>query len=252
MISPLAAAVVFLCVSSGAGIGVLLALRLPVHHRENDSKDVLKLVMGLLATVAALVLSLLIVTAHGLYNTQRTEVQQLGVNVVLADQLLARFGPDAQLARHLLRQDVTELISSISPTEGRGAGILMLTVPPLEKDVVGEVQRLKPATPAQSFDQGRALDLLFVNTSIRLMIHEQASGGIPFPLIVVLVLWLMIIFVGFGMLAIHNASVIVSLLIGAFSVAAAVYLILDMSHPYRGLIQVSMQPLLETLTVIGR
>ena len=91
-----------------------------------------------------------------------------------------------------------------------------------------------------------------MNTSIRLMIHEQASGGIPFPLIVVLVVWLMIIFVGFGMLAIHNASVIVSLLIGAFSVAAAVYLILDMSHPYRGLIQVSMQPLLETLTVIGR
>jgi hypothetical protein len=56
MISPLAAAVVFLCVSSGAGIGVLLALRLPVYHQENDSKDVLKLVMGLLATVAALVL----------------------------------------------------------------------------------------------------------------------------------------------------------------------------------------------------
>src|SRR5258705_1715323 len=97
------AVIVFACVFGGAVIGTLLHGTLPQHHRDGDSKDVIKLVMGLIATIAALVLGLLIASAHSSYDTQEAEVRQLAVHVGLLDRILAHYGPEAAPARALLR-----------------------------------------------------------------------------------------------------------------------------------------------------
>src|ERR1017187_2571710 len=70
MSSILIAVLVFGCTFGGAMMGIFLRARLPEHHRDDGSKEVLKLVIGLIATVAALVLSLLISSAKTTYDTQ--------------------------------------------------------------------------------------------------------------------------------------------------------------------------------------
>jgi hypothetical protein len=119
------ALLIFLSVFGGAIAGVLLRSYLPAYHRDADSRDVVKLVMSLLSTMAALVLSLLIVAAHTFYDVQQSEIQRLGVNIVLLEQVLLRYGPETQAARLALRRDVTAMAMAISPVEGVGVGALM-------------------------------------------------------------------------------------------------------------------------------
>ena len=114
-------AMVFACVFGGSLLGLLLRFVLPDHHRTSESKDVVKLGMGLLATMAALVLSLLISSAKGSYDTQSTEVTQLAANVALLDRVLAHHGPEAKDARDLLRHSVTRALDQMSPQSGRSA-----------------------------------------------------------------------------------------------------------------------------------
>jgi hypothetical protein len=244
--APLYALVVFACVFGGALLGVGLHLRLPEHHRDQDSKDVVKLVMGLVGTMAALVLSLLIASAHTFYQTQQAELRQLSADVVLLDQVLDHFGSQAQSARRLLLVDVVEVIRSSSPVEGAGGEIARRNAAG-STNLFDEVQGLKPVNPGQGFDQSRALSLLTTIGSIRLLIHEQTSSPLPDVLIVVLVVWLSLLFVGFGLFAKVNFTVLGALFLGAISVATAIFLMLEMSHPYSGLMQISNEPLQNAL-----
>lgn len=104
MNSTLVAFLVFVFVFGGALAG--LAVRVPAQHQDVETRDVVKLVMGLIATIAALVLSLLISSAHSSYETQRSEVQQLGAQIVQLDELFAHYGPEANDARAQLRRMV--------------------------------------------------------------------------------------------------------------------------------------------------
>jgi hypothetical protein len=247
------AVVVFACAFGGAVAGVYLKGRLPERHRDADSKDVVKLVMGLIATMAALVLGLLIAATHTFYNTQQGEIQSLGVDVVLLDQTLAHYGPETQPTRRTLREDLAGIIQSISPVEGVGAGNM-----PLARssggnpDILSMVQRLAPSSAAQSFDQSQAMTLLLKIAATRLLIHEQSSSALPIPLVVVLVVWLTVLFLGFGLFASLNATVLAALFVGSLSVAGAVFLIAAMGHPYMGMMGISYEPLQSALAQIDR
>src|SRR5258708_15695729 len=134
MKSVVIALIVFACVFGGALIGTFLHGKLPQHHRDGDSKDVIKLVMGLVATIAALVLGLLIASAHSSYDTQESEVRQLAVHFLLLDQMLAHYGPEAAEARTVLRQVIAADVRGIWSNEGAGASQGL----PLEGVIRGE------------------------------------------------------------------------------------------------------------------
>jgi len=110
--------IVFACTFAGGLAGLYLHGRLPQHHRESDSKDVVKLVMGLIATVAALVLGLLISSAHRSYEAQQTEVQQIAVHLFQLDRALERLGPDARDSRALLRGIVQAEVERATKASG--------------------------------------------------------------------------------------------------------------------------------------
>src|SRR4029453_11981244 len=101
--------------------GLNLHTRLPVHHLDANSKDVIKLVMGLIATVAALVLGLLISSAHRDYDAQEGDVQQIGVHLFQLDRALERFGPDENEPRVGLNQLVRAEVKHASTADGTGA-----------------------------------------------------------------------------------------------------------------------------------
>src|SRR5208283_542312 len=118
MNSMLVGLMIFAFAFGAALVGMFLHGRLPAQHKEADSKDVVKLVMGLIATIAALVLSLLIATAHTSYETQQSEVQALGLRIGQIDDLLAHYGPEAGEARSVLRQLVAGQLARIWPDDG--------------------------------------------------------------------------------------------------------------------------------------
>ena len=253
MSSTLIAVLVFGCSFGGAMMGNFLRARLPEHHRDEGSKEVLKLVMGLIATVAALVLGLLISSAKSSYDTQKAEVQQQGIHLLQLDRILARFGPDATEARSQLRRIVLAYIGQTWPNDGGGAE----TYEPLQAQREGEelfqrIAGLSPKTDAQRLDQSRALQLLVSLWETHRLLDEQAGEALSWPFLMVLVFWLTVLFVGFGLFARFNATVIAALLVGALSVAGAVFLILEMNRPYSGVMRISSAPIRNALTQMGR
>ena len=251
MNSTLIAVIVFVFVFGGALAGV--AIRVPAHHQDAETKDVVKLVMGLVATISALVLSLLIASAHTSYDRQESEVQQLGAQLVQLDEVFAHYGPETNDARAQLRRMVKAEVARLWP-DAVAAQAAMHTsqnyVP--TEDLFDTVARLTPNSDAQRSAQARALQLMTtMGTTIRLL-HQQAGGSLSWPFFVVLVFWLVVLFAGFGLYARRNATVIAALFVGALTVAGAIFLILEMNRPYSGLMEISRAPVRDALAPVGR
>jgi len=209
--------------------------------------------MGLMATIAALVLSLLIASAPTSYDTHASEVQRLGVRIVELDRVLAHYGPDTTEARNLLRQTVAAQLNQIWPNQG--VATMNLGAPVAREageDLYDDLANLSPKTDAQRVGKGRALQLLTEMGETRRLLYEQAGGSLSWPFLVVLVSWLTFLFVGFGLLTNNNATVLTALFIGAFCVAGAIFLILEMNRPYSGVMQISSAPIRHALAEIGR
>ncbi len=79
---------------------------LPTHHLAEESRDIIKLAIGLIATLTALVLGLLVGSVKSSFDAKNEDVQRIASDLVLLDRVLAQFGPTAQPTRDLLRETV--------------------------------------------------------------------------------------------------------------------------------------------------
>jgi hypothetical protein len=220
---------------------------------EGDSKELIKLVMGLIATITALVLGLQISSAHSAYEAQEAELEQLSVHLYQVDRILDHFGPDALETRDLLRLIVTADIERTWASGGVGANRFALLSTQRESErLFDAIVNLSPKTDLQRFGQSRALQLLGTIGETRRLMVEQAQSAVSVPFLIILVSWLTILFFSFGLFASFNATVVSALFVGAASVAGAVFLILAMSEPYGGLMRISDAPLRDALTQIRR
>jgi hypothetical protein len=245
--------VTFGCTFGAALAALFIRSRLPVQHLEGDSKEVVKLVLGLVATITALVLGLLISSAHSLYDEQESELQQLAVHLYQIDRILAHFGPDAAKDREALRDMVAADVARIWGNQGGATSTHAPLTAQLEAEALFDgVASLTPKTELQRFGQSRALQLLSSVGETRRLLAEQSSGALSRPFLIVLVSWATVLFFGFGLLSHFNATVVAALLVGALSVAGAIFLILEMNTPYGGWMQVSSAPLQNALSQMGR
>ena len=244
------ASIIFACTFAAALLGMLLRRKLPAPHWNEDSKDVMKLVMGLIATMAALVLALLIASAKSSYDTQDAELQQVSATVIELDGLLAHFGPDAREARRRLQSVVSAAAEEIGSKDEVRLGSPASQVE--GKTFFDSIQNLSPNTKSQRFIQKRAFKIGAALRHLRALMISQASiSAIPWPFLTVLVFWISVLFLGFGLFARLNAIVIVTLLMGALSVSSGIYLILELNNPYHGLMRISAAPLRKALAEIN-
>jgi hypothetical protein len=225
--------VTFAFVFGGALLGMALRAVVPQNDLIADSRDVVKLGMGLVATMAALVLGLLIASAKSSLDMQSVELTEMSSKVVLLDRVLAHYGPEAKDVRIELRSSVVHTLDTLFSQD---ASQLESTKGEILCD---EIQGLSPKTDAQRSVQAQALSTILALAQTRWLIAEQRVNSVSVPLLIVLIFWLTIIFTSFGLFAPRNATVFVSLLISALSVSGAVFLILEMYAPYEGLIHVS-------------
>jgi Protein of unknown function (DUF4239) len=240
--------VVLAFVFGGALVGMFLRTALPQHHLSDASKDIVRVGIGLVVTITALVLSLLIASAKAYYDAQSTELTEMSAKIVLLDRVLAHYGPETKEARELLRADVARALDQMwsknrSPMERSS---------PANEVFYDKIQELTPRNDAQRSLQAQALSIALALGQTRWLTYEQSAAAVSKPLLVVLVFWLTIIFISFGLYAPNNITVVASLFLSALAVSGAVLLILDMYTPYAGLIHISSAPLRAALARLGQ
>jgi hypothetical protein len=245
--------IVFACTFGGALAGMGLRAVLPEHHLSADSKDVVKLGMGLIATLSALVLGLLIASAKSSFDGQRTGFQQLAANLVLLDRALARYGPETKDAREALRRLIATNIEHLWPEDdSKSSGLGASSLTATGSKLIDQIRELSPKNEGQRWAQSQALQITTDLARSRWLLIEQNESAIPTPFLVVVVFWLTVLFASFGLFSPMNPTVIAALLVCALSVAGAMFLIVDLDQPFGGLIQISNMPLRNALSQIGQ
>jgi len=224
---------------------------LPEEHLSTDTKDVVKLGIALIATMAALVLSLLIASAKGTYDTRRNQLLEVSADIILLDRVLANYGAETKDARAMLQRSVAAAIEQFWPANGGRPATIDRRASSVEA-LYDNIQRLAPQSEAQRALQNHASTLALDLARTRVLLFEQLGGSIPVPFLVLLVFWLTIIFASFGLFAPRNATVIAAFFVCALSVSGALFLILELDRSFEGLLQVSSAPLRAALTQLGQ
>ena len=253
--SPLAiSSIAFGCIFAGMLLGMFLRSVLPEHHLSDESKDAVKLGIGMIATLAALVLGLLIASAKSHFDTMSNGMAQTGSKIILLDRTLAHYGPETNEARDLLRVSLASAIDQLWPKERTQHKEYKDFNPKTGlKELQDRVWRLSPKNETQRYLQSQALQISGSIAEVRwLLTEQQEQSSLPMPFFVMLVFWLVIIFFSFGMLSPPNSTVITVLLVCSLSAAGALYMILELDHPYEGFIEISSTPLRNALVYLSQ
>ena len=239
---------VFALIFGGALVGMVVRPFLSEQHQTADSRDVVKMTTGLIGTLTALVLGLLIASAKNTFDQKTGQVRQMTADIILLDDLLLQYGPEATHLRALLRQSIQPLADRIWREEGipgRRPGRFEQNAE--SSAFENELERLSPANDAQRSLQSRATQAFTEAAQIRLQLFANTGGSIPTPFLVILVFWLSAIFVSCTLFARTNLIVMTSLFVCALSFACAIFLVLELDNPFSGLMGISSETLRSAL-----
>ena len=207
--------------------------------------------MALVATMAAIVLGLLVSSAKSSYDAPSTELTEMSAKVVLLDRVLEHYGPETKQVRELLRSTIATALDRLESKDRSETSRLEPQVAGAES-LFDKIQGLSPKDEAQRSLQARASSMAFDLLQMRWLMYEQIATSISLSLLIVLIFWLTALFIRFGLVAPANATVVTSFVIASVSVSAAIFLIVEMYMPYLGLVHISSAPLRAALTHLGK
>ena len=239
---------VFVLMFAGALAGVAVRPLLLEKHVHPDSREVVKMATGLVGTLAALVLGLLISSAKSSFDQKTGQVRQMTATIILLDDLLGQYGPEATPVRTLLRQSVQPLANRIWH-EGASPTAKPVVFQSTAQSSAFEIQLagLSPNNDAQRSLQSRAIQAFTEGAQIRLQLFTHTGGSIPTPFLIILIFWLGAIFVSFTLFSQTNLIVMASLFVCALSFAGAIFLVLELDNPFTGLMGISSATLRSAL-----
>jgi hypothetical protein len=248
-------------ISISAGVGVLtfgmgllgLYLRrlLPERHMSMGSRDMIAAIMGLLSLLLALVLGTLVGSAHAFFASQKAEIETLCAQSLELDLAFQQYGPETRPLREALRASIREGYQAV---QGNGAAYQE------HFELDGYLSKFEewnrmlaaliPHTPEQTqlISSVRAISASFQQT--RLLMSEQLASSISWPLLVIVVAWAMLLFCGFGVVSGLNPTSVAAVAFGAFAVASAIFLILELNMPFSGLFHIPAASIESTIKAL--
>jgi hypothetical protein len=232
-----------------AGARVRRVLR--AEQLSDASRDAMKLALGLVATMTAILLGLLISSAKTAFDTTRTEVIQMAAKVALLNRVLVLYGPETAEARRALRDAIAEGVRRTWP-DRRGGPVQLEPNQQMGDAVYVAISHLTPQDEAQHALKTEAANLMVQLAELRTLVQAQAVSSVSKPLLIALILWLLVIFFGFSLLAPANLPTTLALVAGAFSVACAVFIILDLDFPFAGIVRIPNDPMINTLSQLAK
>jgi hypothetical protein len=208
--------------------------------------------MGLIATMAALVLALLIASAKNSHDLQSTEITEMSADFILLDRTLARYGSETRDMRSLIPATITNMLDQTWSADAYRTENLDRALGAGGDTFYQKMRYLEPHDDFQRALYVQTLQLTMELGHKRSLLLEETGGSIPMPFLVVLVFWLALIFTSFGLFAPTNSTVIAVLLACALSVAGAIFLVLELDRPFQGIMQISSAPLTNALLHLGQ
>jgi hypothetical protein len=245
--------IVFASTLAGALFGMWLRKKLPEHHVAAESRDAVKLCVGLIATMTALVLGLVTASAKSHFDVVSAAVNQSAVDILTLDRLLARYGPEARNVRVALKNAVALRTEMIWPADSSRRPELDPMKVQSEIEAIPDLIRgLTPGDEVHSSLRSRAADLSEALLQTRWMASAEVESSIPLMFIGTLVCWLTITFTIFGLMAPGNATVRTVFFVCALSIGSAIFLILEMDSPFHGVMRVHGGPMRYALTHLNQ
>ncbi len=232
-------------------VGMLLQMIVPAQYL-TDAKSTVGAMVGLVTLLLALVLGLLVWTAFSVYTTQQAEAQSLGPVVIELDVILEQYGSEVMRGRVGLREalgrsrkrffgDVKHGPQAHTFEETRATMHWMNTY----------FDSLSPCRARQRQLLTSARDLAKKFAETQMLMARQLANPLPPFLLIVVVLWSSALFLGNGLVATPNVVTIGAHLAGAIAIASAIFLILELSQPYTGVVRMSSAGIDRLLQVLG-
>ncbi|RFU47049.1 DUF4239 domain-containing protein [Paraburkholderia sp. DHOC27] len=261
------AVLVFVLLLTGTSAGVLVKPLLPEEHTAHETVQLIQLVIGMLVTFTALVMGLMTASAKNNFDTVGNDFRSYSADLIQLNATLREYGTEAAGVRQILRAYTAAAIASTWAQEPRPPGNYYPTNVPtaggsekLEDTQLGDMlndagQKLQQLKAPDAYHQ-RLLQVGIAQfqriVEARWKLIEEAHSTISQPFFATLTFWLIIIFLSFGLIAPRNALALVMIMLGALSIASAVYVIVDLDTPFTGPIVISSQPMRDALVHLNR
>lgn len=232
--------IVLAVIFGSAMLGLYMQSLLPDNHLSSESKDAVKLATGLIATMAALLLGLLVSSAKSSFDQLNSQMVESAAKVLVLDRALAGYGPETRSIRDSIKRFYIERTTLVD--SGDKAQLAKLGNPQSIarfEDFRVRLLQLSPSNDGQRQLQAQALQTFSELALMRWQGLLSKESRVSMPLLVVLVLWLAVIFAAFGLFSPSNRTVKAILFMSALSVSGSIFLMLEMSTPLTGFIRVS-------------
>jgi Protein of unknown function (DUF4239) len=216
-------------------LAVCVRQRLPEHHLSHESKDTVKIAMGLVATMSALLLGLLVSSTQDSYKTVQDQVITLGAKLSFMDRVLSLYGPEAASLQTKTRVITQTTVKQMWSTDSQ----LNITNRQAGDALYLELLHLDPQNEVQENLKAQGVTTYLEIGQLRTLMQVQAQKTMTWPLLIAVVFWLVVIFFSFSLFSPSNTTASVALMVSALSVAVAIFLILELNQPFKGLIQIS-------------
>ena len=233
-------------------LGLYIQRLLPERHMSTGSKEMIGAILGLVSLLLALVLGTLVGSAYGFFATQKANIETLCARSLELDLAFRQYGAETQPLREALRASMTGAYDAIwgDAATYRQQFDVGAYMPRFEK-WNETLSSLSPHTPAQTQSLSSMIASSSAFQQTRLLTSLQLASPFSWPLLVIVVSWAMLLFCGFGLLSGLNGTSAAALGFGSFAVASAIFLILELSHPYTGLFRIPAASMQQTLAALG-
>ncbi len=223
--------------------GMALRKRLPDQHLDSDSKDTIKLAIGLIATMTALILSFVTATAKNQFDTVDKTIRQSAIEILALDRVLARYGDETLPIRANLQTLVQQRLGAMQDESSHKLDPAKAAIRTAPEAMADKIRELQPEGKVQAGLQSDASSLAEKLLQVRWLVFAGAKNSVPSPFVNILIFWLTVIFTSYGLLSPTNKTVVVVHSLCALSVGCAVFRLLEMDDPFTGLIRISLDPI---------
>jgi hypothetical protein len=243
--------IVFFVIFGGGILGIVLRRLLPENHFIPPSEAVIKLVTGFVMTMTGIILGMLVSSAKASYDGQKLLVAQIASDVILLDHTLVAYGSETVTIRIQVREALESAANRVWPV----ATSARITLEPEDRidRIEAQLNGLEPTTSGQAYAKAHAMTLLSeLQRSSWLLFVQSDTNKLSMPLLVILISWVVGIFISFGLYAPPNPTVIVTILLGALAVSAAILIIIEMYSPFSGMMKISSEPVRQAIAQLNR
>jgi hypothetical protein len=234
----------------GAFIGVKIRDRLPEHHLSDETKGLVTVSTAVIATVSALVLGLLISNANTSFTRLGGEVTALSAQILRLDQMLRRYGADAEPARSVLLHYAERKTADLFPEDPADVRLSNPLTYELLQRLEEMLLALKPANARDQWWLTQAMALAAKIGDTRWLLAQQIGQGTPKAFVALLVFWLALLFASFGLFAPPNLTSAITLTLCALAVAGAVAMFLELEQGFGGLVRISPEPMRQAVKTL--